>query len=827
MVRAATALADSSPSTYLEKRKLAPPFVGPLQLAGFIIGIVISGAFTGWNTGLSFGFINMAVAVGLATVMYLTLVLSVCEMCSALPFASGPASYAQAALNSGSAHSQNSGHPFCRVLDPAGRTCLGPQLSPRLLFRAAIVLSFYSCLLLLAYLTLAFIILPTKRNTPPNPIDGRTDLYYNDGQGRASIDTSQLSVRGVIAAFPFACWLYVGIESFPTASEEARKIFRTAPTAGLYATFFLAFFAVTLLTTAPQLGGSQIVSGVVSAGAASMQHLVTANGTSVAVANATAPHVTLADFSHSNHPLLDNVLNLVCSRYQSPLPTWCQPSPSPLTPSSTDFFHKGHPLITMLVLLTLLPPLFLSLITARMQPHATSIPYHEQASFHAHLENLAARRAKLLDSHHTCRRHGRCGYHQAAQQIQHGRPIVCNDCLVGPFGSTGAGGVVATAPGHEDGVGGFFCPTGDAETSLAILQVSAWLACVSYVLEFASYILLYVRVAQLPRPFVSPLGVGGAAAGLVLALALGVVGPMFVDPFFYGILLACVGVWGVGAVVYWVWIAKARMADSPEKIFVRLQIQQLYGRRVPGPVRSHPPSDSGHAPDANGDNLAPTGAWTARTAAATLGHALGRAPPRHHQGSQGTLRVHDHSMPTLAVHSLAGTPMSPPSPMCIPPAQFAGPRSVGLVVTRRLPALLRYGSAFAYRPAATSEVRTVDTLSASGTLMDHTSTLPLRREWTARHVDEVTVTVSQASDVSHDDQCDSEHRAAAPVRAATYPDPRFDVASPAIKRLTASSEAMLTRDSGVTDVSNGRPLSMGTGPPAPAAEGAADGRPND
>ncbi|ORZ31278.1 hypothetical protein BCR44DRAFT_346458 [Catenaria anguillulae PL171] len=600
MVRAATALADSSPSTYLEKRKLAPPFVGPLQLAGFIIGIVISGAFTGWNTGLSFGFINMAVAVGLATVMYLTLVLSVCEMCSALPFASGPASYAQAALNSGSG--ALTGGVYCAsytllsatVLVSLGNfiTAALPQEAqaipsvvywiplaalvlalnsrPRLLFRAAIVLSCYSCLLLLAYLTLAFLILPTKRNTPPNPIDGRTDLYYNDGQGRASIDTSQLSVRGVIAAFPFACWLYVGIESFPTASEEARKIFRTAPTAGLYATFFLAFFAVTLLTTAPQLGGSQIVSGVVSAGAASMQHLVTANGTSVAVANATAPHVTLADFSHSNHPLLDNVLNLVCSRYQSPLPTWCQPSPSPsLTPSSNDFFHKGHPLITMLVLLTLLPPLFLSLITgtyaaarhiytlsrAGVLPTRISKTSPHGAPNYSTLITLAAGM-------------GVAGIIKLLSKSNMGGRLFTTFASSGRLGS--AGGVVATAPGHEDGgVGGFFCPTGDAETSLAILQVSAWLACVSYVLEFASYILLYVRVAQLPRPFVSPLGVGGAAAGLVLALALGVIGPMFVDPFFYGILLACVGVWGVGAVVYWAWIAKARMADSPEKIFVR------------------------------------------------------------------------------------------------------------------------------------------------------------------------------------------------------------------------------------------------------------------
>ncbi|KAL7748100.1 hypothetical protein RI367_006456 [Sorochytrium milnesiophthora] len=98
-------------------------------------------------------------------------------------------------------------------------------------------------------------------------------------------------------------------------------------------------------------------------------------------------------------------------------------------------------------------------------------------------------------------------------------------------------------------------------------QATTWLLCVSYALELLVFIRLRYKMPQLPRPWMSPVGVPGAAAGLVLA-CLGIFGPLCADPVTYGwLFFAYALAMGLFA-IYYHYFAKARLRNSPEKEFI-------------------------------------------------------------------------------------------------------------------------------------------------------------------------------------------------------------------------------------------------------------------
>ena len=83
---------------YFARRKLRR-YAGFWSLWALGVGAVISGDFFGWNFGLSVGgFGGLAIATVIVAVMYLGLCYSLAEMAPALPHAGGPYSFARAGL---------------------------------------------------------------------------------------------------------------------------------------------------------------------------------------------------------------------------------------------------------------------------------------------------------------------------------------------------------------------------------------------------------------------------------------------------------------------------------------------------------------------------------------------------------------------------------------------------------------------------------------------------------------------------------------------------------------------------------------------------------
>jgi ethanolamine permease len=105
--------------------------------------------------------------------------------------------------------------------------------------------------------------------------------------------------------------------------------------------------------------------------------------------------------------------------------------------------------------------------------------------------------------------------------------------------------------------------TGSAGVGAALLNMAVFGAVISYALVMISYIKLKMDRPDLPRPYVSPLGVPGAAVGALLAIIA---------------LFACFsieayrpGVWGtaiflaVCVVYYFVHSSRHLVAQAPEE----------------------------------------------------------------------------------------------------------------------------------------------------------------------------------------------------------------------------------------------------------------------
>ncbi len=73
--------------------------LGPVQLWGIAVGLVISGDYFGWNFGWSVaGFWEFAIAVFLIAIFYICFALCFTELSSSIPHAGGPAAYAEHAF---------------------------------------------------------------------------------------------------------------------------------------------------------------------------------------------------------------------------------------------------------------------------------------------------------------------------------------------------------------------------------------------------------------------------------------------------------------------------------------------------------------------------------------------------------------------------------------------------------------------------------------------------------------------------------------------------------------------------------------------------------
>lgn len=218
-------------------------FAGPWSLWALGVSVVISGEFSGWNTGLTVGgFGGLLIATIVISVMYLALAFSLAEMSAAMPHAGAAYSFARTALGpiggcaaglaqiisyvmAGAAvvvtlgaylESLLSAHSTLSLPEPVWWALLyilfvGLNMhGAATTFRVAIVLSIAALSALAGFWVIALpaFDLDLALNVP---VTAGGTIYLPHG------------LTGIAWAIPYAIWFYLAIESVPLAAEESAR----------------------------------------------------------------------------------------------------------------------------------------------------------------------------------------------------------------------------------------------------------------------------------------------------------------------------------------------------------------------------------------------------------------------------------------------------------------------------------------------------------------------------------------------------------------------------------------------------------------------------
>lgn len=262
--------------SYFEKRGLRR-YAGVWSLWALGVGAVISGHFSGWNLGLANGWGSMLFATIIIAIMYLGLTFSLAEMSPALPHTGGAYSFARTAMGPWGGFLTGLSENVEYVITPAvivyfissymggifgtpveylplwwigfyiffvGLNIVGVELS----FKVTLVIT----LLALACLAVFWV------SALPNIDFSRWAM--NVGEGGALLENGNgpllpMGITGVLAAMPFAVWLFLAIEQLPLAAEESVDPKRDMPRGILAGIFTLIFSAFMVLWLNPSIAG--------------------------------------------------------------------------------------------------------------------------------------------------------------------------------------------------------------------------------------------------------------------------------------------------------------------------------------------------------------------------------------------------------------------------------------------------------------------------------------------------------------------------------------------------------------------------------------------
>jgi ethanolamine permease len=268
--------------TYFEARRLKRHArVWSLWALG--VGAVISGHYSGWNLGLTQGFGSMFFATIIIAIMYLGLTFSLAEMSPALPHTGGAYSFARTSMGPWAGYITGIAENIEFVLTPAvivffissylsaifgtapefqpvywvlcyalfvGLNIIGVELS----FKVTVTVT------LMALAVLAFFYVSVV-------FSGQLDFSrwaLNIGSDGTELPNGNgpflpMGIGGILAALPFAVWLFLAIEQLPLAAEESHDPQRDMPKgiiAGILTLIVSAFLVVFLNTSiAPGAAG--------------------------------------------------------------------------------------------------------------------------------------------------------------------------------------------------------------------------------------------------------------------------------------------------------------------------------------------------------------------------------------------------------------------------------------------------------------------------------------------------------------------------------------------------------------------------------------------
>jgi len=261
---------------FFEKRQLQR-YAGIWSLWALGVGAVISGHFSGWNYGLAVaGWGGLLAAAAIMAVMFLCLVFCIAEMSSALPDAGATYAFARRAMGPWGGFLSGLCDNVEYVLTPAVicffiGSYLGSMFNTglpdwccwiviyglfltlnirgiALSFRFTVVITLISLAILILFCGLAVPHIDIARWALNIGADG-TELAGGSGP------LFPFGLEGVLAALPFAVWLYLAIEELPLAAEETIDPRRDMPRGILIALVTLIATAFLIVAINPSLDG--------------------------------------------------------------------------------------------------------------------------------------------------------------------------------------------------------------------------------------------------------------------------------------------------------------------------------------------------------------------------------------------------------------------------------------------------------------------------------------------------------------------------------------------------------------------------------------------
>jgi ethanolamine permease len=232
--------------------------LGPAQLWGIAVGLVISGEYFGWSYGWALaGTLGFLVTTASIAAMYTAFIFSYTELTIAIPHAGGPFAYCHRAF--GPLGGFIAG--FATLIEfvfapPAIALAIGsylnvqfPHLEPRVaavgayavfmglnIIGVTIAATFELLVTLLAVLELLTFMGVVA------PGFAWANFVQDGWAGRPEL--SRAAIGGMFAAIPFAIWFFLGIEGAAMTAEEAKdpqRDIRNAYIAGILTLVVLAF----------------------------------------------------------------------------------------------------------------------------------------------------------------------------------------------------------------------------------------------------------------------------------------------------------------------------------------------------------------------------------------------------------------------------------------------------------------------------------------------------------------------------------------------------------------------------------------------------------
>lgn len=248
------------------------------------VGAVISGHFSGWNFGIGAGgWGGLFIAAIIIAVMYLGLIFSLAEMSPALPHTGGAYSFARSAMGPWGGFITGLAESIEYIMTPAvivffiGSYLTSifetPEMYQPLWWVACYILfvslnywgvalsfkiSVVVTLLALAVLVVFWV------SALPHADFGRWALNIAVDANGAVIELPAgggeflpKGWMGVLAAMPFAVWLFLAIEELPLAAEESVDPKRDMPKGLIFGMFTLVFSALMIMFLNASIGSPE------------------------------------------------------------------------------------------------------------------------------------------------------------------------------------------------------------------------------------------------------------------------------------------------------------------------------------------------------------------------------------------------------------------------------------------------------------------------------------------------------------------------------------------------------------------------------------------